>query len=64
MAVRNPWPEQSPRVVIAKSDLLFGLSRVYLAWCGYKAESLVLVRSHSEAMEYIENARGNTAEHT
>lgn len=62
LAERNPWPSESPRVLIVPSDEQYGLARMYQIFGEPKTESLVLVRTAAEANEYMQNVRSGLTE--
>lgn len=53
LAKQNPWPEGSWRALIAKSDLMFGLGRMYQLLGETKGDYVGVVRSEEEAMAWI-----------
>lgn len=61
MAARNPWPEESLRVLVVPSDVKYGLGRMYQMLGDRKTACLVLARSVGEAKQRIESARGGSA---
>ena len=55
MAARqpSPYPEDTPRFIVAPSDYLFGLSRMYQLVANRPKEKLQVVRTRDEALAAI-----------
>jgi hypothetical protein len=58
LASLNPWPEDSLRVIVAPTDLGFGLGRMYEMLLGETSQNLCVVRSEAEAQARVAKERG------
>ncbi len=57
VAQRPPWPADLLRVIIAPTDISFGLARMYELLAGEKRTNLHVVRSMDEADALIQRSR-------
>ncbi len=62
LAKGNPWPKGSIRVVIAPSDLLYGLTRMYQLIGDPKTEAVHIARQRNEAEAFIAYQRAQLGE--
>ena len=53
LAEGNPWPEGSLRAIVAPSDLVFGLGRMYQFLGEKKGDYVGLCKTEEEAMVWI-----------
>ena len=58
IAEENPWPEESLRVFVVPREIQYGLARMYQIMGDPKTENVVLVKSHSEAIDHIMSVKG------
>ena len=57
IADRNPWPPKSKRALVIKSDLGFGLGRMYQMEAGEVGRSLRVFRTVEEARAWLDEAQ-------
>lgn len=53
LAKSNPWPLETLRVIVAPTDEMYGLGRMYQAMAVGDSENFRVVRSAAEASEWM-----------
>jgi hypothetical protein len=59
----NPWPAAALRALIAPTDLLYDLGRMYRSQGGERTANVQIVRSAAEALDWIIGRRAARGEH-
>lgn len=53
LALDNPWPKTSRRVIVAPSSVVFGVSRMYQLLTHSDGEDMAVVRTEAEALAFL-----------
>jgi hypothetical protein len=53
LALSNPWPRSTRRVIVAPVNAVFGMSRMYQLLSASGDAQIAVVRTEAEALEYL-----------